>query len=46
MRWYPGQTTDEITERETKIRGIARKAASEGMVLLENNCVLPLMAGM
>ena len=45
MKWYPGQTTPEVTERETRIRAVARKAAEEGIVLLENNGVLPLKTG-
>ena len=45
MKWYPGQTTPEVPERETRIRAIARKAAEEGIVLLENNGILPLKTG-
>ena len=26
MRWYPGQATPEVTEREVKMRAIARRA--------------------
>ena len=28
MRWYPGQATPEVTEREVKMRAIARRAAA------------------
>ena len=45
MKQYPGQKDLSVSPREANIRAVARKAASEGMVLLENNGVLPLRAG-
>ena len=39
---YPGQSDLSVSPREEKIRRLARRAAAEGMVLLENNGVLPL----
>ena len=45
-KWYPGQDTPEITERETNLRRLSARAAAEGMVLLENSGILPLRPGM
>ena len=45
-RHFTGTKSPEITEREIKNRALTRKAASEGMVLLENkNHLLPLQKG-
>ena len=46
MRQYPGQKDLSVSPREAAIRAVARKAAAEGMVLLENDGILPLRAGM
>ena len=37
-----GLQTDEISDREIKHRKLAREVASEGMVLLKNEGILPL----
>ena len=45
-RHFTGTKSPAITEREIKNRALARKAASEGIVLLENkNHLLPLQKG-
>ncbi len=42
VRTYSGQTTTNVTERETINRKLSRKAAAEGAVLMENNGILPI----
>ena len=39
---FYAQNTPELTEREIKHRDLAREICAEGIVLLENNGVLPL----
>lgn len=44
-RFYPGQKDEKITALEREGSALARRAASAGMVLLENDGVLPLAPG-
>ncbi|MCI7814554.1 MAG: glycoside hydrolase family 3 C-terminal domain-containing protein [Lachnospiraceae bacterium] len=41
---FAAHTTDEVTEMETANSELSKKAATEGMVLLENDGVLPMAA--
>lgn len=47
MKWYQtfGVTSPEESQREKNHKQLAREAAAEGIVLLENNGVLPVLPG-
>ncbi len=45
-RCYSGQRTLAVSERESRNRQTTRWAAAQGMVLLENDGILPLKPGM